>query len=238
MKVRPASADPREFESRSFKALHEHLAGRSRQVRVLDLGPPMQSVVDYFGQFHARLRIVDLPRFARARDIELAADCHHLAAERFAFEELLSEPDGPYNLILAWNYFNYLNRDTIIRLMSRLNEFCARGTLLYFVTVVQAYMPDVPARMELTRDGRMRYDSDVTYMRNSPRYAPKVLESMMPSFEMQHMFLLQNGLQENVYVFRRRRAEPRLNVITDTSLVDFSTPVGASRARMPFLVTR
>lgn len=221
----------RVFDSKALHLLTEHIGRRSRRSHVLDLGPPRQSILDFFARAGARLHIADTPRFLRNHDIAFAADCHHVPASKFAFEELLADAEGPYQIVLAWDYFNYFNRDTIICLMSRLNSLCSRGTLLYFITIVEPHMPDVPARIELDADGALHYQTDRTYLRNSPRYAPKVLENMMPSFRMQHMFLLQNGLQEHVYAFSRPKTPPRLNVLTETSLLDFSTPVSRSGAR-------
>ena len=221
-----------EIESQCLTVVRERLGKSHRKHQILDLGPPNQSVIEYFSDSPCSIQVVDLQRRIQSEGVELGADCHTLAMMREDFERLLPpQITSPVDIILAWDYFNYLNRDSIICLMGYLAEYCKKGTLLYFLTSTRKQMPDTPMRFEFGRGDRIRYEAEIAYLRPSPQYAPKVLEDMMPSFVIRRLSLLASGFQEHVFTFRRFREPPKLNVITESSLIDRSLRYHARRNR-------
>ncbi len=212
-----------EIESQCLALMRERLEKGGHKYQILDLGPPNQSVIEYFSDYPCSLQVVDLQRRVESEGVELGADCHTLAMTRDDFARMLpSEIVAPIDIVLGWDYFNYLNRDSIICLMDYLSQYFKKGSFLYFITATNKQMPDIPMHFELGRGDRIRYKAELSYLRPSPQYAPRVLEDMMPSFSIRRLSLLANGFQEHIFTFEKHRDAPKLNVITESSLIDTS----------------
>ena len=216
-----------EVESPSLSAISDRLAKTERKLQIFDLGPPNQSVVEYLAPYPCSLQIADLPnRLSDGTGTTLSADCHNRVLNKDDFKRLVPyRGSAPIDLIIAWDYFNYFNRDTIICLMDYLSQSCGKGSVLYFMTFIHKHMPNTPGHIQVMGRDRISMESNEALLRTSPRYAPRVLQDMMPSFNISKLSLVGNGLQENVFVFDQYRKPPKLNVLTESSLIDYSQPV-------------
>ena len=101
-------------------------------------------------------------------------------------------------MVLAWCYFDYLGLDDIKHLFEKLNKYFAKGSRLYFLIQHSPLIPPTAPIFELELDDILRYRSDPPSF-EAPRYAPKQLESIMPGFEIEKLYLMSNGLQEHLF---------------------------------------
>jgi hypothetical protein len=169
--------------------------GAARRRDVLDLGPPRQGCVDFFGQRNCRLFIEDLDLEALRLQLE-----NETCTDSNLFTDILGiGRPAQLDLILAWDLFNFLTPPAIAKLVNRFEPFCTENTLLYILTYNRETMPAVPGSFWIQEKGVVNCLLSESETLSNPRRSPRELERMMPGFQMAHSFLLQNGLQEYLY---------------------------------------
>lgn len=146
-----------------------------------------------------RLYVEDLnrffiaPRHARGEDAD---------TQRSVGDILCHDDHARFDLILAWDLYCYMDRPTIESLMSRIRRGCRAGTLLFLTVPTGAMIPSAPARIAITRRGRIHYDPAIDNGTiSNPRYSPMALEGMMPGFRLLHSFLLGGEMQEFLFSY-------------------------------------
>lgn len=102
------------------------------------------------------------------------------------------------DLVLAWCYFDYLEPEDIRRLFDRLKDHFVIGSRLYFLIHHSAEIPRQAPVLELETDDVLRYTTRPPN-RSAPRHPPKMLEGIMPGFEIEKLYLMSNGLQEHLF---------------------------------------
>ena len=102
------------------------------------------------------------------------------------------------SMVLAWCYFDYLALDDIKHLFEQLNKYFTKGSRLYFLIQHSPLIPPTAPIFELELDDILRYSSEPPSL-EAPRYAPKQLESILPGFEIEKLYLMSNGLQEHLF---------------------------------------
>jgi len=191
-----------QFNSPSVGILTQRFMGLGKY-QVLDLGAPTKDNVTFFSGNSCKFYVEDLNRF--------------YIAPRDAKESLRKKDDdsGPgiadilghddrarFDLILGWDLFSYLDRPAIESLMARISGCCRAGTLLFLTIPTVAMIPSQPARITMTRRGRVHYDPHlVNGTISNPRFSPIALESMMPGFRLLHSFLLGGEMQEFLFSY-------------------------------------
>lgn len=116
-------------------------------------------------------------------------------------DNLISRCPTPIDVLLMWDLMDYLSLDTIKRFMSRISEVMREGGVLYTMASRQRRIPDTPVPIEMVREDCLRFANQDDTERDAPQYAPKQLEQHMPGFVLEKMYLLQNGVQEHLFVF-------------------------------------
>ena len=107
----------------------------------------------------------------------------------------------PLSLVLAWAYFEYLELDDIKKLFDKLNRCLTPGSRLYFLIHHSDAMPDTVPIFDVESDDTLTYTVE-SASRSAPRYPPKLLEEMMPGFEIEKLFLMTSGIQEHLFYKR------------------------------------
>lgn len=191
----------RDYNSPSVGILSKRLQGPGR-CQVLDLGVPTKANVAFFSGTPCRIYVEDLNRFFIApRDARKATRDKGENAPVIT-DALTHDSDSRFDLILAWDLFHYLEREAIEALMARIGRCCRAGTLLFLTSPTAAMIPSAPARITMTRRGRINYDpSGSRGTISNPRYPPTALESMMPGFRLLHSFLLGGEMQEFLFSY-------------------------------------
>ncbi len=191
-----------EFNSPSVGILCQRFLGPGR-CQVLDLGAPAKSNVAFFSGSPCTFYLEDLYRFFVApwegRKYNGAEDDDFASA---IADALSYENTARFDLVLAWDLFSYMERAAIELLMARVAGSCRPGTLLFLTASTSAMIPSAPARISMTRRGRLRYHSAVDSPSiSNPRFSPTALESMMPGFRLLHSFLLGEEMQEFLFSY-------------------------------------
>ena len=182
--------------------------------RILDLGPARQAKVEYFQlQRSCQLRFNDLSEVVvrvhrnRLKQASTSRKKSKKKQQGIELERLnLSDHmhcarDAQFDLILAWDFVNYLSRPQIAELARELGHYCCKGTLLHVFVANTATMPKKPAEFSILENNRVKLDSDDEVVA-SPRHAPTAIMSSMGKFQVMHMYQLANGYHEHLYEFR------------------------------------
>lgn len=108
----------------------------------------------------------------------------------------------PFDVILAWDWVNYLEPAVMERFGQALAGHARAGSLLHALIHYRSVdMPQAPQDFRLTIDGRLGHLTTIGPARATPRYSPKALEKAMPDWSVERTLLLNNGMQE--FVLRR-----------------------------------
>jgi hypothetical protein len=191
--VAQAEAEPELHRSLALPALLHVMRRRGQGLRILDLGPAVGSNVEFLSQLGCKLQIGDL--FASRAS---AGEGEELGQEFF---EQLFPGDARFDVVLAWDLFNYLQRREMIRLGSLLRRHCRSGALVFALMAIQKQIPAQPMRFRMQDNGQLLYERRTFLDRPGPRYAPSEISGFMKGFQVDRSFLLRHGIQE--YLFLR-----------------------------------
>lgn len=108
---------------------------------------------------------------------------------------------GKIDAVLFWDILDHLSLDSIESVMRGFAKLMRRGGLVYAMVTQQLYMPAAPAVIEVIQENLLRFQYDTPIDRQAPQYAPRTLESHMPGFLIDKLYLLQNGVQEHLFLF-------------------------------------
>lgn len=167
---------------------------RGPKPHVLDLGPAIGANVEYLSEFGCRLSIEDLylTRTTAAEGEELGPEF---------FEQLVPLPDGPqYDVVFAWDLFNYLSRKELGRLTARLRQACRPGAQVLALIWIHKSIPAQPIRFRFRGPDHLVYDRRTALERPGPRFQPAEINQLMSGFQVDRSFLLRHGIQEYLFV--------------------------------------
>jgi hypothetical protein len=106
-----------------------------------------------------------------------------------------------FDVLLAWDLFNYLELSELETLMRRLSRWCNPGALLLALISSQPVIPAEPTVFRILDAERMLYETRSPATRRGPRHNPRDVLKAMMGFEVSSSFLLRNGIQEYVFIF-------------------------------------
>jgi len=194
--AREEPAAPEPFNAPLFRSLIERIPEDERWV-VLDLGAVCPTVISLFGGHRCRLDIADV-----GQGLDTLKEPMEPADLRKAAESLLPELHAEAaDLVLCWDTLNYLNRDALTALMTRIEDRCRPGTLVHaLICYSHPQMPVEPGHYVPQDDGSLVNVTNCTEQRDAPRYSPEDLTLSMPGYTIDRAMLLGNGMQE--FLFR------------------------------------
>ncbi len=168
---------------------------------VLDLGPASGENVDQLA-IHAKSRCkLYIANFFE--DLSEAGPGARKNAKTFGATcgRLLEFPaEESFDLILAWDLFNYLALDEVGVLVGHLSRFTKSGTRLMAMVSIYRQIPDRPFRFLIRGSDSLRYETVSRGLRDSPRHKEIDLVKRMAGFKVERAMLLRNGIQEYSFV--------------------------------------
>jgi hypothetical protein len=172
---------------------------------ILDLGPALEENVRYWSQFSCKLHIQDFYR--SFRDLKSAAVPEEELEEEESMEAALSEllPFGDetvFDIILAWDLFNYFDLRELEVLVQRLSRWCRPGTQLFMLISILPSIPASPTPFRILDREQMIHELPTQETRPSPRHQPRDIAKLMTRFTVSCSFLLRHGIQEYVFTFK------------------------------------
>jgi predicted TPR repeat methyltransferase len=169
-----------------------------RKYHILDLGQPLGVNVEFWSQFRCRLYIEDFYRSYRAK----AASESEVSTDAIFAELLRFSEETSFDIILAWDLFNYLNPEESEMLIRQLSRWCRPGTLLFALISSLPLIPAEPIIFRILDSERMIYETRTHETQPCPRYYPRDIAKFMGRFEVSSSFLLRHGIQEYVFAYR------------------------------------
>lgn len=198
-----AAPQPLVYKSLGLGALMQQLEGRTG-LSVLDLGPACGTNVEFWSQYRAKIYVEDLFQVLAP----IAAPPAEEGETASPFPEILPyDAATRFDVILAWDLFNYLHQQLLDQLIAHLSQFCREGTLVFALVSVLPQMPAEPNLYKILDCERMVYDSRSSEMKPCPRYQPRDVNRLMSGFKVSSSFLLRHGVQEYVFVREAANAQ-------------------------------
>ena len=184
--------EPDVHRSLALAALCEEI--RRRKLTVLDLGSAVGTNVEFLSQFGCKLFIEDLYAALSTRtDGDLAGPGF--------FAELLSVPeDTRFDVILAWDLFDYLQRKELAVFAEYLRRYTNKGALIFALISYHKTIPAQPYRFRIKDEQHLIYERRTGAERPSPRLAPAEVTNLLKEFRVDRSFLLKHGIQEYLLV--------------------------------------
>ncbi len=164
-------------------------------VRILDLGPAVPSNISTLSEFASHIRVADA-----AADLcaPIADDDDWSAISRAAC--LLPVETGEFDLVLAWDLFNYLRKDVSDALVDRIRLRCRSGARMFILIHEGSTMPAEPMVFGICGRDRLLYRSLTTKQTPSPKVPPAEVERRLEGFQVEASFVLQHGVREYVAI--------------------------------------
>jgi len=191
--VAEAEPGPEVHRSLALPALLHSMRRKGLGLRILDLGPAVGSNVELLSQLGCKLHIGDL--YASRTS---AGEGEELSQEFF---EQLMPSDSRFDVVLAWDLFNYLQRREMARLGPLLRRHCRPGALVFALMWIHKQIPAQPIRFRMQDNGQLLYERRTGLDRPGPRYAQSELTGFMKGFQVDRSYLMRHGIQE--YLFLR-----------------------------------
>lgn len=164
---------------------------------MLDLGPARTETLALFGQFRARLDIVDLAEGLDQLDAVDEPDALRELAERLLPPH---HGDGAH-VVLCWDLLNYLKRPALSAVMTAVAERARRGAFAHALIAYSSSRMSARPGIFVPVDGqRLMNVAPPQPERDAPRYSPEDLANCMHGYTVERARLLRNGMQE--FLFR------------------------------------
>ncbi len=197
---RETQVSPAVHKSLGLKALLEPVRG-DRSYSVLDLGPPLEANVRFWSQFPCWLYVNDFYR--SFREWKAAPVPAKKESEEAAFSALLQFGDETvFDLILAWDLFNYFDLKELEALVRRLSRWCRRGTRFFALISSQPSIPLFPTVFRILNREQLSHEIPSPKTRPCPRHQPRDILRLMARFKVASSFLAPQGIQEYVFEFK------------------------------------
>jgi hypothetical protein len=158
----------------------------SKGFSVLDLGPASPANLDFFLGRGARLTVAD---FTPSRGEPLS-------------DLVRAEPGTHFDLVLTWDYLNYLPRERLGLLLRSLEPYFRPGTTVHALVATGPEMPASPRRYRIEDAETLLCEGPKERVIPSPRYVEQDLLRCMPGLNVEHRFQLRNGMLEYLFSYR------------------------------------
>lgn len=171
---------------------------------ILELGPIRGANVEFWSQFSPSIFVADLRSGLPLPD-------SHPEEEDFIepdWERILNLPDDrSYNVILAWDLFNYMEIQAVSSLVRYLGRYCRPGALLLALIFDQKEMPENITVYRTVDESHLAYENPGTGTRTCLRHQPRSLSIAMPNFRVFESFRLRNGMVEYLYTYEGKNQQ-------------------------------
>ncbi|HXO18807.1 MAG TPA: class I SAM-dependent methyltransferase [Thermoanaerobaculia bacterium] len=203
----PAGPETQVHRSLALTSLFEEIR-HDHKLQVLDLGCAVGSNVEFLSRFDCKLYIEDLYAALVAR-APAGPEAEEAGPQFFA--EFLPLPESTrFDVVLAWDTFNYLTRKELGHLIRHLRKFCQPGTVVFALMSTLKQIPAQPIRFRIVDEERLAYEPRTLAQRPSPRFAPAEIGDLLSGFRVDRSFLLRHGIQEYLFVREPEVPERRI----------------------------
>lgn len=165
---------------------------------ILDLGPAREANVRFWSEFSCWLHIHDFYRtlleWKAVGPVEEVVEPDF--STRLAFGE-----DTVFDIILAWDLFNYLELSELEALSQELSRWSRRGTRLFALVSSLPRISVSPLMFSILNRQQLTYELPGQRTKPCPRHSPRDIARLMGRFTVSRSFLSRQGIQEYVFTF-------------------------------------
>ncbi len=195
--IREAAASPQEHQSLGLNQILGHLEKQPRPV-VLDLGAASGANISFLSQYGCKVYVEHL---AASLDSLITPDSESNEQKPDIAEVLQKYNAGTrFDVIFAWDLFNYMKVDVLTELISSLSKYCSSDTLMYALVCGGKTISIEPMNFEFLDASHLRYQSRADDQIPCPGFSQLDFRKKLPDLTVLRTYLLRNGMQE--YVFR------------------------------------
>jgi len=171
-----------------------------RSYSILDLGRPLQDNVRFWSKFSCWLHI---PGFCSSYREWKEAVGEGKETKEPAYSGLLPFSDETvFDIILAWDLFNYFDLKELKVLIQRLSHWCRPGTRLFALISILPNISVSPMVFRILSREQMLLEVPSQEKRPCPRHQPRDIARLMARFTISCSYLSRHGIQEYVFKFR------------------------------------
>ena len=165
---------------------------------ILELGPVRSGNVEFWARFSPTIFVADL-RSSLPLPVSRSEEGEFIEPD---WENIINLPEGRrYNVILAWDLFNYMEIPAVSSLVRYLRRYCDPEALLFALIFDRQQMPEEITVYRIVDESHLAYECAGTAMRPCLRHQPRALSGVMSSFRTFESYRLRNGMVEYVYVY-------------------------------------
>ena len=190
---RETQVSPAVHKSLGLNVLLDLVRG-DRSYSILDLGPALEANVRFWSQFSCWLHIRDFYRSYREWKAAFVPE-EESALLPFSDETV-------FDIILAWDLFNYFDLRELEALVQRLSRWCRPGTRLFALISSLPKISVSPTMFRILNREQISYEIPTQDTRPCPRHQPGDIARLMARFTVISSFLLRHGIQEYVFAFK------------------------------------
>ena len=189
--------EPAAHKSLALSALVQQMQS-DRKYEILDLGPALGVNIGFWSQFQSRLYVADFYRSLGSSDsLQLQEGIPYESVFRAL---LTGAADARFDIILAWDIFNYLNHDLLEGFIHYLGKLCRPGAFLFALISIMQQIPSDPIIFRILDREQLLYESRSAQVRPCPRHQAREINRMMAGFRVFGSFILRHGVQEYLFV--------------------------------------
>jgi cyclopropane fatty-acyl-phospholipid synthase-like methyltransferase len=171
-----------------------------KKYNILDLGSAWPENIDFYSKYTSKLYVEDLyEALSDQSSPELQNGAMDVGSA--AYSDLLTyQGDTTFNIIFAWDLFNYLSRERLYAFMQELSKRCSRKAFIFAFISTRSQITQRPLAYKiLDQKNILCGTTDSKEERLHPRYREAELLKIMPGFKVFKSFLLRNGMQEYLF---------------------------------------
>jgi len=203
----------------------------SKQNRILDLGSLVAANFSFLSALSCKIHFENLDEFI-IKSASLSSENITVQLEKF----LLKHDKGDsFDVILAWDFINYLPLEAVQRLFNLLESYCKPNTLLHCIKYVNTKIPSQPARFRIVDQYYLDIDTRQSAPRAVSNHATAALLKHMPQYYLHNNIMneqgMANGVAEQVMRFRADKNMRKQYVAStelhrvETAAVSVSKPI-------------
>jgi len=177
-------------------AIYNELKSSSRN-NILDLGSSSGLSFNFFSKLSCNIHFENIDAFFE----ECSEDWNTSEGLCTALDKYLSKfsPDKKFDVILAWDIFNYFDRNTLEWLINRLNQHCRPDTLLHMVKYIGKNIPATPRHYQVLDQYQIKISCDDLWCsRPFPNIDTAHMLKSMPGYTMEHIYLQHEGMTKDI----------------------------------------
>lgn len=167
---------------------------RSSRNRVLDLGEMSAGCFNLFSTLSCHIQVEDL----RNHIIESLASGND--APEVDMDEcfIAYESEAKFDVVLAWDVFNYLAPDELRRLINKISMFFKPNTLIYMMRYTGKAIPEFPREINVSDKYMLTLQELETPRDNIGRCSTMSLLKNMRDCNLQETFIAESGMLEGI----------------------------------------